>query len=804
MNDETRITDYALGELDDAAREEVQAELAMDAEARQAAAEIGLLGKMLRVATPQAVVVRDGDAAVSDASQKVALRSTLEQHLPGSTPGTAGTEYSVLEYRRNRRRALIAGGLVIAASITLMVTLSGRLEPQRELAHVSSSPFVANEDYDVGKTANIVVPSLPAMPNSLPTGAVPAALSSNVGGPNFDSGGVNNLTLPLGPATPPIPNGTLGDGLVTAQGYGATLTLGSGGSISGAITLTGGGSVVHNPVPGDRDDILVFDQPSKHGNGTRMPGEWFGSAVYLHSPESSKRRDLASLPSTAKPDDPSKKKPEPGRYGERNLKPDTVHNTEAYDKIVENPFLKAYDNPLSTFSIDVDTASYSNARRFLTAGQLPPPGAVRVEEFLNYFTYNYPQPKDDVPFSVTTEAVRCPWNSENVLVRVGLKGREIHRKERPATNLVFLIDVSGSMSDANKLPLVRESLKLMVRELGDRDRVAIVVYAGSTGLVLPSTGGDRKQTILEAIDRLDAGGSTNGAAGITLAYQVAKESFIKGGVNRVVLATDGDFNVGVTSQDELTRLIEEKAKTNIFFSALGYGMGNLKDSTLEKLADKGNGNYSYIDTLAEARKVLVEQMSGTLVTIAKDVKIQIEFNPLKVESYRLLGYENRIMAAEDFNNDKKDAGEIGAGHTVTALYELVPVGKPVGIIADTLPKVNPSKYQQPRKMIAAAAPAAAELFTLHLRYKQPDATESKEIVKPQKDDVRDYAKASADTKFAAAVAAFGMVLRQSAYRGTATYDAVLELAQEGIGRDTGGYRREFLELVRKARELKKP
>lgn len=475
-------------------------------------------------------------------------------------------------------------------------------------------------------------------------------------------------------------------------------------------------------------------------------------------------------------------------------------NTETYDHVDENAFLKVTDAPLSTFSIDVDTASYSNVRRMLNENQPVSPNAVRLEEFINYFTYDYPQPTGDDPFAVTTEAARCPWNGEHVLVRVGLKGKEIHRKERPATNLVFLVDVSGSMQDANKLPLVRESLKLLVNELGDSDRVAMVVYAGNSGLVLPSTGGDRKQTILEAIDRLEAGGSTNGASGITLAYQVATENFIKGGVNRVVLATDGDFNVGVTNQGDLVKLIETKAKSNVFFSALGYGMGNLKDSTLEKLADKGNGNYAYIDTIAEARKVLVEQMSGTLVTIAKDVKIQIEFNPKRVAAYRLLGYENRILQSQDFNDDKKDAGEIGAGHTVTALYELIPAGTAAAAETKKLPTVDPLKYQQPtEKNELTDAAKTAELLTLKLRYKKPDGDVSKLIERPLADDVRSYAQASGDFKFASSVAAFGMLLRHSQYKGSATFDAVLELAQEGIGADKGGYRAEFIELVRKAR-----
>jgi Ca-activated chloride channel family protein len=484
-------------------------------------------------------------------------------------------------------------------------------------------------------------------------------------------------------------------------------------------------------------------------------------------------------------------------------------NTDSFDAITENPFVRPTDEPLSTFSIDVDTASYSIVRGMLNRRTRPPRGAVRLEEFINYFPYDYPQPEGDDPFSVNTEAARCPWNADHVLVRVGLKGKEIHRKERPASNLVFLVDVSGSMQDGNKLPWVRESLKMLTRELGDSDRVAIVVYAGNTGLVLPSTGGNRKPTILDAIDRLEAGGSTNGGAGIELAYAVATENFIKGGVNRVILATDGDFNVGVTSQADLVDLIERKAKTGVFFSALGYGMGNLKDSTLEKLADKGNGNYAYIDTLKEAEKSLVEQMSGTLVTIAKDVKIQIEFNPKRVAGYRLLGYENRMLAAQDFNDDTKDAGEIGAGHTVTALYELIPAGKEGKREASKLPKVDELKYQQsptklePTGLKLTDAAESKEMLTLKLRYKEPDGKTSKLIERTLRDDVKDYAKASGEFKFAAGVASFGMVLRRSAYRGTATFDAALELAQEGLGKDPHGYRAELLDLIRLAKQIVK-
>lgn len=470
------------------------------------------------------------------------------------------------------------------------------------------------------------------------------------------------------------------------------------------------------------------------------------------------------------------------------------HNTEAYDRIFENPFLDVVQNPLSTFSIDVDTASYANMRRFLTQNTLPPPDAVRIEELVNYFSYDYSPPDGDDPFSAHVEVAGCPWTPAHRLARIGLKGWEMSDDERPSSNLVFLLDVSGSMQPPNKLPLLKQAMRLLVEQLGESDRIAIAVYAGAAGLVLPSTPCDNREAVLDALDRLEAGGSTNGGQGIRLAYDLAVENFVKGGVNRVVLATDGDFNVGTTNQGELVRLIEKKAKSGVFLTVLGFGMGNLKDSTLEQLADKGNGNYAYIDTLNEARKVLVEEMGGTLVTIAKDVKIQVEFNPAQVRAFRLIGYENRILAAEDFNDDTKDAGEIGAGHTVTALYELVPAGQD----AD-LPKVDPLKYQKPIDMARAAA--SGELLTLKLRYKQPDGDTSKLLTFPVTDTGAGYAQATADFKFAASVAGFGMLLRDSEYKGAATFDAILELAEEGLGEDRYGYRAEFIELVRKARAL---
>jgi Ca-activated chloride channel family protein len=469
-------------------------------------------------------------------------------------------------------------------------------------------------------------------------------------------------------------------------------------------------------------------------------------------------------------------------------------NTEGYDEIRENEFLSAAENPLSTFSIDVDTASYANVRRFLEAGQRPPRDAVRIEELLNYFDYDYPEPIDDVPFAVHVEIAECPWNYDHRLARIGLKGLEIDRGQTEGSNLVFLIDVSGSMRPANKLPLLKSALTMLVKRLDGRDQVAIVVYAGASGLVLPSTPGDETRKILDAIDNLASGGSTNGAAGLKLAYNVARENFIQGGVNRVILATDGDFNVGVTTHAELLAVIERDAKEGIYLTALGFGMGNYQDGRLETLTARGNGNYAYIDRLAEARKVLVEQMNGTLVTIAKDVKIQVEFNPAEVGAYRLIGYENRMLRKEDFNDDRKDAGEIGSGHMVTALYEIVPADG-----AELAPAVDPLKYQVPGKHSRDAG--NGELLTVSLRYKKPDERTSKLVEIGVVDDNGSLAAASAEFKFAAAVAEFGLLLRDSAHKGNASFEQVQRLGLEGRDADRAGYRTEFYDLVERAKPL---
>lgn len=478
--------------------------------------------------------------------------------------------------------------------------------------------------------------------------------------------------------------------------------------------------------------------------------------------------------------------PEPWRY------PREPGNTEAYNAIDENRFLAAAANPLSTFSIDVDAASYSNIRRFLSQGTLPPKDAVRLEEMVNYFPYRYPDRTGRHPFAVSTEVGPCPWEPEHRLVRIGLQGRRVPTQDLPPSNLVFLIDVSGSMMTPDKLPLVQQAFRALVRELRAQDRVAIVVYAGAAGLVLPSTSGAEKATILEAIDRLQAGGSTAGGAGLKLAYDVAREHFDREGNNRVILATDGDFNVGVSSDAEMVRLVEKRREEGTFLTVLGFGTGNLKDSKMEQMADKGNGHYAYIDSFREAQKVFVQEFGGTLFTVAKDVKIQVEFNPGRVQSYRLLGYENRLLAREDFADDRKDAGEMGSGHSVTALYEVVPVGvTPVAEGDDSL------TYQH--VILRPEARRSAELLTVRLRYKDPQGTTSRLLETPVVD--RSGGRASEDMRFASAVAEFALLLRDSEHRGQAAYEQVLRLARGARGEDEQGYRGEFIGLVETARTL---
>jgi Ca-activated chloride channel family protein len=469
---------------------------------------------------------------------------------------------------------------------------------------------------------------------------------------------------------------------------------------------------------------------------------------------------------------------------------------ESYDNISENEFLSTLDKPLSTFSIDVDAASYGNVRRFITGGDLPPADAVRIEELINYFDYDYPNPRGRHPFSITTEVAECPWNREHKLVHIGLQGERVEVEDLPPSNIVFLIDVSGSMNQPNKLPLLKSSFRLLVDNLRREDRVAIVVYAGAAGLVLPSTSGNHKDQILCAIDRLQAGGSTAGGAGIRLAYQVAQENFLEDGNNRIILATDGDFNVGMSSDGDMVRLIEEKRQSGVFLTVLGFGQGNLKDSKMEKIADKGNGHFAYIDNIIEAKKVLINEMGATLLTIAKDVKLQVEFNPARVSSYRLLGYENRILQDRDFDDDTKDAGELGAGHSVTALYEI------------TLTDREDDRSDRPLKYsdvtVRDGARRSSELLTVSFRYKPPTESESRLLSEVVKDRNTRFADASENFRFSAAVAEFGMILRDSKHKGDATMANVIATARAARGEDHHGYRAEFVSLAEIAEILTTP
>lgn len=489
-----------------------------------------------------------------------------------------------------------------------------------------------------------------------------------------------------------------------------------------------------------------------------------------------------------------------GTYRERKKrysadKPKEDFNTEEYNSLVENIFQEAKSNPLTTFSIDVDRAGYSNVRRMLNAGTMPPKDAIRIEEMVNYFDYDYPQPARNEPVTINTELSDSPWNKGLKLLQIGIQAQKISTENLPASNLVFLIDVSGSMGSPEKLPLVKQALYLLTDQLRPKDKVAIVVYAGAAGLVLSPT--SDKSKIKDALENLQAGGSTAGGEGIKLAYKIAAENLIKGGNNRVILASDGDFNVGVSSEAELKALIEEKRNSGVFLSVLGFGMGNYKDNKMETLADKGNGNYAYIDNLQEAQKVFVHEFGGTMFTVAKDVKLQLEFNPKFVKAYRLIGYENRMLRNEDFNDDKKDAGEMGSGHTVTALYEIVPVG----VESAYLKNIDELKYQTENGLSAAAE--SNEVLTVKLRYKSPDENKSKLTEKVITDQQTSFDKTSENFRFAVAVAGFGLILRQSEFKGMANYEQVIDLAKNAKGSDEEGYRAEFIKLIKTAKMLDK-
>lgn len=612
----------------------------------------------------------------------------------------------------------------------------------------------------------------------------PLAVGTPVSGTNLTPG--VTMTGVAGPQSSSMSGVVSGSAGVNKAGTG-TLTLTGGTTYTGSTRINGGTLVLGTTVTGTA--VPATSPPLSITAGSTVVMSPPTDAYYFTSAGSNNMLT-------------TDREQESVRAGWATQK-DARSAGESYTRIIENELKDVAREPLSTFSIDMDTASYANMRRFLNQNIVPPQDAVRIEELVNYFptAEEGPTAQAKEPFAVRVELAPCPWQPVHRLARIGIKGRELGN-ERKASNLVFLVDVSGSMNEPNKLPLVQQSLRMLAEQLGEGDRVTMVVYAGSSGLVLRPTNGEKKSEILAAIDKLQAGGSTHGSAGIQLAYEQAVAGFIKGGVNRVILCTDGDFNVGVSSPEELEKLITRKAKSGVFLSVLGFGSGNLKDRTMETLADKGNGNYAYIDSLSEARKVLVEQMSGTLVTIAKDVKIQVEFNPAAVRSYRLIGYENRMLAKEDFNDDTKDAGEIGAGHSVVALYEVVPANLPPG--TESRPVVDSLKYQAPTISPAQLADAAksGEMMTVKLRYKAPDSDLSKLIEVPVKDEGKTLTASSEEYKFSAAVAGFGLLLRDSAYRGTLSWETVRRLALDGKGADKLGYRGEFLQLIDKARGLK--
>jgi Ca-activated chloride channel family protein len=742
MND-PRLTAYALGELTGAERDQFERELAQSEDLQRALTEttqladaLGQMPMNTETLTPE---------------QRRALRQRCARNLKTSEPAPRdGWRFLALA-----ATIVALVGVVASLSLPSITGALGKASPET-LARMRAD----REARFAGETGQMVAA------NPTPFPVEPLVASSET-----------KSTMAVGEDLN-APKDALAKNEAFRQEIGAKIDAQLAQPVPGQVIVSSGPTSA--PVRTFSSSITPATAPMTESDAAGQAGAFTGGWA-KRAPQPALAGDVALR----------------GRLASDSTATPSEFQTEAYDAITENVFLAARENPLSTFSIDVDTASYSNVRRFLQSDQLPPAGAIRTEELLNYFSYAYPQPKGDVPFSVNLEVAQAPWDASRELVRIGLKGREIPASERGPANLVFLIDVSGSMNEPNKLPLLQRSLAALVENLAPSDRVAIVVYAGSSGLVLPSTPGTDKARIVAALENLRAGGSTNGASGIRLAYQTARENFLKEGTNRVILCTDGDFNVGTTSQSELVDLIEKERASGVFLSVLGFGTGNLKDSTMEKLADKGNGNYAYIDSLTEGRKVLVDQMGATLFTIAKDVKIQVEFNPARVAAYRLIGYENRLLAKEDFNNDKKDAGEIGAGHTVTALYEIIPAGRPV----PGTPSVDPLKYQKPEP-VATTGAVSGDLLTLKLRYKAPDGDTSRLVEFPLAGaDAPAFDQASADFRFAAAVAAFGMKLRQSPDAGKLDWTAIQKIARQALGDDPGSYRAEFLTLIEKAGHL---
>ena len=798
--DDPKLTAYALGELDKTERAAIEAELEKSFACQRAVEEIretaALLEKKL--------------AAEELPGLAFAQQRKIENQLKESVGRPVISFWRILFY----------GGVSAAAACFILAmfvpALSKSKSKTQQLALNSPADFPAKPQPPapekeapvemVVQSAPVAPPVQPAQVVVLPAATPPPAEPSKLG--KVANGlSANNQTAASSPVE------AKSDTSLTALNAGTpALSPPINTPVGGVITANAGSSpqsvpgvVALNGVTGQSVGTSVGGGGGRGGGGGfgGRGGGGRGATFYYNFPGNSREvindsLDQIVIVERERPADVPALGDIPLQG--RLFRSPSQMDTATYPHLIENSFLTALNHPLSTFSIDVDTASYANVRRFLNEGRMPPPDSVRIEEMVNYFKYNYPQPRGEDPFAANIEIAGCPWNSEHRLVRIGLKGREIAQDKRPPSNFVFLIDVSGSMQPPERLPLIKQALRQLVKKMTENDRVAIVVYASNAGIKLQSTSCSQKEKILEAIDELDAGGSTAGAAGIQAAYDVAQENFIKGGVNRVLLCTDGDFNVGITDQGQLVKMIQDKAKGGVSLTTLGVGTDNYKDALMQKLADKGNGNYAYLDTLEEAQKVLIDQMSGTLVTIAKDVKIQIEFNPAQVSAYRLIGYEKRMLRKEDFNNDAKDAGEIGAGHTVTALYEIVPAGRAI-----RSGEVDDLKYQLPaeEKPERYVSAASRELLTLKLRYKQPDGDKSRLLEFPVTDGGKRFNNASTDFKFAAAVAEFGMLLRDSEFKGNSSYGAVLELAGEAKGADAEGYRSEFLNLVRKAQELQR-
>ncbi len=787
-SNDPRLTAYALGEIDEAERAELEAVLSERADLRDEVEAIRAVAGELR----------------AELSHEPAPQLSPEQRASIKSQAEAGGGLRLVgEGERTIRPAawwwrigLSGAAAVLLLGVFIPLMMRGGGSDAERFAH-GRGEEAAREDRSAGLSggAGSVDGNAPAAADS-PQDQLAEALELR----DEMSGVRQDFGVPAEPSMPKAVGGYAPD--VTLH----TIAEGASPSLESDVLAARGSEARQPPPPASRPV----------GGASNDAAREIGFRHIAGSPQSGDSAEVASR--RLRTQDANQVPRELVEYPEGESRPwgRDWADTDSFAPIEDNPFLGVASAPLSTFSIDVDTASYSIVRRQLREGRRPSPDSVRLEEMINYFDYHYdaPSPGDAHPFRANVEIASCPWQPEHRLVRIGLKGMEIPRDERPATNLVFLIDVSGSMNEPDKLPLVKEGLRRLVESLTVDDRVAIVVYAGASGLVLDSTYVSDKETILGALDRLSAGGSTNGGAGIELAYSVAQQHFIKEGVNRVILATDGDFNVGVTSKGDLIRLAEEKAKSGVFLTALGFGMGNLKDDTIEQIANKGNGMYAYIDTIEEAQKVLINQLSGSLVTIAKDVKIQVEFNPAIVKSYRLLGYENRMLAARDFDDDTKDAGEIGAGHTVTALYEVelataeddlaMPQAaegeaKPQADEGDA-PEVDPLRYQQPAQLTEVAQ-QSGEMLTVKVRYKKPDGDVSTLVEFPTRDEGKTWEQASDDFRFAASVAALGMLLRDSPHKGSATLADVQAWAEAGLGDDRHGYRRAFIDLARQAQQV---